>query len=89
MADVMELKPTGWFVSQHEPIRNGEITAAARWYWPESTKTEVIHANTDWQWVEADAFIDLSERQLPWKASTEDDVDDWIESQTPTSTAED
>jgi hypothetical protein len=53
MAEVQEvtslLKPTGWFVSQDEQIRNGEITAAARWYWPESTKTEVIHANTDWQ----------------------------------------
>ena len=53
MAEVQEvtslLKPTGWFVSQDEQIRNGEITAAARWYWPESTKTEVIHVNTDWQ----------------------------------------
>jgi hypothetical protein len=89
MAEMPDPQPTAWFVSQSNNVRQGAITAAARWYWPGSTRTDFIHPGTSWQWVPMDGFIDIYERQAPWKISTQEDVEDWISSQNPASAPED
>lgn len=67
------MKPTKWFKTG---TADGQQTAVARWYWPESTLTEV---NTGTGWVERPIFLDLHD-DPGWEETTEADVDAWLSS---------
>jgi hypothetical protein len=66
--------PTRWFLASDPLIREGVATAAARWYWPNSTRTERLTLSGEW--VDADLFRALHE-DPGWVDSTEEEVNTW------------
>jgi hypothetical protein len=77
---VPDRTPTAWFLAKNPAIRDGQPTAAARWYWPGSTKTEKNTVNGDW--VDADLFDSLQDDPT-WVDSTEAEANTWVAGQTP------
>lgn len=76
------MKPTAWFLNNFTPPVDSDlpeaVTAAARSYWPNSTRCET---NDGSGWVERPILLDLAE-DPSWVAATEADVDAWLATRT-------